>query len=225
MGCGYYLEQSHPSFIQSSSPEQIAAYICQDLYEGIDDTNIKAGIIGEIGVSPHMTDQEIKVLKGAAQAQKQTGKILTIHLPGWERYGHAVLDIIEKEGANPEQVILDHMNPSCKDIEYQTSLADRGAFLEYDMIGIELLFPEGQSPSDQESAEAIAALIDKGYKSSILLSQDIFLKSLLKHYGGGGFAHILNNFVPRLKRLGLSEEEIDHLLIENPKNVFKRADS
>ncbi|SDH65572.1 phosphotriesterase family protein [Alteribacillus bidgolensis] len=224
MGCGYYLENTHPSFISSSSAEEIAECIYQDLFEGAGETNIKAGIIGEIGIGPNMTDQEVKVLRGAAKAQKQTGKILTVHLPGWERYGHSVLDIIEKEGANPEQVILDHMNPSLNDIEYQTSLADRGAFLEYDMIGIELLFPEGQSPSDQQSAEAIVKLLEKGYESSILLSQDVFLKSLLKHYGGGGFAHILQHFVPRLKRLGVSDTEIDQLLIENPKQVFKRAE-
>ncbi|MGY4690893.1 phosphotriesterase family protein [Salibacterium sp. K-3] len=224
MGCGYYLEPTHPDFISSRTEDAVADLICRDVWEGAEGTGIKAGIIGEIGISPNMTTEEVKVLRGAARAQKKTGKILTIHLPGWERYGHDILDIVEDEGVHPEQVILDHMNPSIMDPSYQISLAERGAFLEFDMIGIELLFPEGQSPSDQQTAEAIVHLMDKGYASSLLLSQDVFLKTLLKRYGGGGFAHILQHFVPRLQRLGVHDNEIDGLLRDNPKHVFQRAD-
>lgn len=224
MGCGYYLEPTHPEGLQERSIEEITDDIVKDLLEGVDDSQIKAGIIGEIGIGPLMTDEEVKVLKAAARAQKITGKILTIHLPGWERFAHKVLDIVEQEGGRAEQVVLNHMNPSMNDMEYQTTLADRGAFLEYDMIGIDYVFPEGPSPSDEDNAEAIVRLMDLGYKNAILLSQDVFMKSLLRQYGGGGYAHIIENFVPRLQRLGLSESEINDLLIKNPRAVFQRAD-
>ncbi|WP_339210707.1 phosphotriesterase-related protein [Aeribacillus sp. FSL K6-8210] len=222
MGCGYYLENSMPSYVKDWSIEEIENDILSDLEVGIDGTDIKAGIIGEIGISPDMTELEVRVLRAAARAQKKTGHVLTIHLPGWERYGHKVLDIVEKEGGSVHKTILGHMNPSMNDVEYQTSLAKRGAFLEYDMIGMDLLFPEGQSPSDEENAKAIIHLIEKGYGESLLLSQDVFLKICLKTYGGWGYSHILENFVPRLRKMGVSQEEIDTLLIDNPRRVFDR---
>ena len=47
---------------------------------------------------------------------------------------------------------------------YQTSLAERGAFLEYDMIGMDYYYADqdAQSPSDEENARAIRALVDMG---------------------------------------------------------------
>ncbi|PLR75734.1 phosphotriesterase-related protein [Bacillus sp. V3-13] len=222
MGCGYYLEDTIPSRVRDWSIEEIENDIISDLEVGVDGTGIKAGIIGEIGISPDMTELEVKVLRAAARAQKKTGHVLTIHLPGWERYGHQILDIVEKEGGAVHKTILDHMNPSMNDVAYQTSLADRGAFLEYDMIGIDLLFPEGQSPSDEDNAKAIINLLEKGYGESLLLSQDVFLKILLKTYGGWGYSHILENFVPRLKRMGVSQQEINTILIDNPRRVFDR---
>ena len=51
----------------------------------------------------------------------------------------------------------------------------------------------------------------------VLLSQDIFLKMFLKSYGGYGYSHILENFIPRLKQKGVGELEINKMLIDNPK--------
>lgn len=222
MGCGYYLHNTIPPHVREWSIEEIENDIVTDVEYGVGDTGIKAGIIGEIGIGPDMTDVEVKVLRAAARAQKKTGKVLTIHLPGWERYGHKVLDIVEEEGGAVHKTILDHMNPSMDDFDYQTSLADRGAFLEYDQIGMDLLFPEGQSPSDDENARAIIRLVEKGYGESLLLSQDVFLKILLKTYGGWGYSHILENFVPRLRKMGVSQQEINMILKDNPRRVFDR---
>jgi phosphotriesterase-related protein len=222
MGCGFYLHDSHPERIETSSIEEIKEEIVTDLTVGIDNTRIRAGIIGEIGIGPHMTEREVKVLRAASRAQKEINVPLSIHLPGWERYGHKVLDIIEQEGGNVQKTVLGHMNPSMEDPEYQISLAERGCFLEFDMIGIDFLFPEGQSPSDEDNAEGILKLVEKGYLNQLLLSQDVFLRIMLKKYGGWGYSHILENFVPRLKRKGMGNEEIDQLLITNPRSVFER---
>ena len=71
------------------------------------------------------------------------------------------------------------MNPSFADKRYQRELAQRGAFLEYDMIGMSYYYADesAQSPSDEENARAIRELIDDGYIQQILLSQDVFLKN------------------------------------------------
>ncbi|EPM91930.1 aryldialkylphosphatase, partial [Pseudomonas syringae pv. actinidiae ICMP 18804] len=69
------------------------------------------------------------------------------------------------------------------------ALAARGAFLEYDMIGMGYYFADehAQSPSDEENARAIVALIENGFGSQVLLSQDVFLKTMLTRYGGHGY--------------------------------------
>lgn len=221
MGSGYYLHDTIPEYVEHCSIEEIKESIVKDLTVGVGHTDIKAGIIGEIGVGPDMTDLEIKSLRGAARAQKETGKPLTIHTPGWERHCHRILDIVEEEGGNLEQTILDHMNPSMNELDYQFSLAERGCYLEYDMIGIEVMFPEGQSPSDEDNANAIVRLLDKGLLDQLLVSQDIFLKMFLKEYGGYGYSHIIENFVPRLKSKGVSEAEIQTLLISNPQRALR----
>lgn len=217
MGSGFYLHETIPDYVKEMDIDAIKEIIVKDLIVGADDTNIKAGIIGEIGIGPNMTDLEIKVLRAAARAQKETNKTLSIHAPGWEGICHDILDIVEEEGANLERTILGHMNPSMDDLDYQLSLADRGCYIEYDMIGIECMFPEGQSPSDEDNANAIVRLIDKGIINQLLLSQDVFLKILLKKYGGYGYSHILENFVPRLRGKGVSQKEIDQILISNPR--------
>ncbi len=222
MGSGYYLEGSHPPQVRRMGADDVADEIVRDLTEGVPGTSIRAGIIGEIGVSKDFTPEEQKVLRGAARAQARTGVPLTIHLPGWERLGHRVLDMVEEEGGNLAHTVLDHMNPSLDDFEYQVSLADRGAFIEYDMIGMDFFYADqqAQSPCDEENARAIKRLIDAGYLGQILISQDVFLKIMLTRYGGWGYAHILKNFVPRLRRHGLTEEQIRALLVENPRRVF-----
>lgn len=218
MGSGFYLHDTIPEHVHKMDVDEIKENIKRDLTVGVDNTSIKAGIIGEIGIGPQMTESEVKVLRAAARAQKETKKTLSIHTPGWERLCHNILDIVEEEGGNLEKTILGHMNPSMEDLDYQLSLAKRGCYIEYDMIGIECMFPEGQSPSDEDNANAIIRLIDQGIIDQLLLSQDVFLKTLLKKYGGFGYSHIIENFVPRLRSKGVSQKEIQQILIQNPKN-------
>jgi len=222
MGCGYYLHPSHPPGVAGMSADEVAAEIVRDVTEGAPGTGVRAGIIGEIGVSAAFTAAERTVLRGAGRASARTGVPLTIHLPGWERRGHEVLDILEEEGADLSHTVLDHMNPSLGDVAYQTGLADRGAFLEYDMVGMDFFYADqqAQSPSDEENAAAIKRLIDLGYLERILLSQDVFLKMMLTRHGGWGYGYILRHFVPRLRRHGVTEEQIATLLVANPRRVF-----
>ena len=220
MGTGFYLERTHPPLVEEASTEQLRALMVQDLLEG--ECGVRAGYIGEIGVSASFTANEEKVLRAAARTQAETGVALSVHLPGWERYGHRVLDIIEAEGGQLARVILDHMNPSGFDTSYQTSLADRGAYLEYDMIGMDYYFASenAQSPCDTENASAITSLLNLGYAERILLSHDVFLKMMLVHHGGNGYGYIPEHFVPRLERLGVTPQMIDMMLVKNPARVF-----
>jgi phosphotriesterase-related protein len=115
------------------------------------------------------------------------------------------------------------MNPSHDDLAYQGELASRGAFLEYDMIGMDFFYADQQvqCPSDKEAARAIVKLIERGHIDRILLSHDVFLKMMLTRYGGNGYAYILKHFLPRLKRHGVTDAQLDILMRGNPRSVFE----
>lgn len=222
MGTGFYLEFSHPDWLKTMDVEAIAQFIVDDVGGGEMQPPVMAGIIGEIGVSKDFTEAERRSLRGAARASARTGVPLTVHLPGWERLAHEVLDVVESEGADLRHAVLCHMNPSWNDTAYQTSLAARGAFIEYDMIGMDYYYADqdAQSPSDEDNARGILTLVEKGYADRVLMSQDVFLKMMLTRYGGFGYAHVLRHFVPRLRRHGLDEAVIRRMLTDNPKSVF-----
>lgn len=228
MGSGYYLQSSHPPELKGMSVDAVAEQIIYEAIEGVDTDSeaqtdgIRIGLIGEIGVSSDFTATERISLQGAARAQVKTGLPLMVHLPGWFRLGDEVLDVVEKEGVDPGHVVLCHMNPSHGDSDYQLRLAKRGAFIEYDMIGMDYFYADQQvqCPSDDDAAYGILALAEQGYLNQVLLSQDVFLKMMLTRYGGNGYAYIQRHFLPRLQRHGLDDQEIIQLTHHNPRRVF-----
>lgn len=222
-GTGYYLDAAQPDGIRGLPAEQIAELIVADLEEG--EQGIRPGFIGEIGVGSEFTPAERASLAGACMAQCATGLPIQIHLPGWFRLAGEVVDITDRHGVDPDKVVLCHMGPSGSDLAYQERLIERGVRLQYDMIGMELFYADQgvQCPSDEQNAAWIVRLVDRGHAGRILLSQDIFLKSLLRRHGGPGYAHLLQYFVPRLLALGLDAPMIDQLLIANPRSLFDGA--
>jgi phosphotriesterase-related protein len=222
MGSGFYLEHTHPDWLKAMDVDDVTEFLVNDVGAGTEKPAVMAGIIGEVGVSKDFTAEERKSLRASARASALTGVPLSIHLPGWERLAHKVLDIVEAEGADLRHTVLCHMNPSHDDLPYQKALAERGAFLEYDMIGMDYYYADAdsQSPSDEENARAIRSLVDMGLADRVLLSQDVFLKMMLTRFGGFGYAYILRHFVPRLKRHGVEEATIDKMMTDNPRSVF-----
>ena len=222
MGSGYYLQTSHPPELKHLSIDDVADEIVSEAHNGVGDTGIKIGLIGEIGVSADFTPDEEKSLRGAARAQRRTQLPLMVHLPAWYRHAHRVLDIVGEECGVLHHTILCHMNPSGHDVDYQTSLAERGAFIEYDMLGMDYWYADQhvQCPSDEDNARAIAGLVNHGFGDRLLLSQDVFIKMMLSYYGGFGYAYVLKHFVPRLRRHGVSEKAIAAMLTSNPASIF-----
>jgi phosphotriesterase-related protein len=226
MGAGYYLASSHPPELASMTVEDVADQIVAEALDGVGDSGVRIGLIGEIGVSSDFTPEEEKSLRGAARAQARTGLPLMVHLPGWFRLGHRVLDVAAQEGAELRHTVLCHMNPSHDDFAYQSELAARGAFIEYDMIGMDFFYADQQvqCPGDDDAATGIVRLVEAGFLDRILLSQDVFLKMMLTRYGGNGYAFVLRHFLPRLKRHGLDDAMLDRMMRDNPRSVFEAAD-
>ena len=221
MGSGWYLEPTHPPEVTALGIDNLAARLIAE-FTG---DGPRPGVIGEIGVSPSFTDAEAKALRAACIAQRETYVPLFVHLPGWQRRGHQVLDIVVDEmGVDPAAVVLCHMDPSGDDPDYQCALADRGVFLEFDMIGMPFEFAgEGQSPSPADTAFAICGLVGGGYRSQLLLSHDLFLKSMLRKFGGNGLAYVPVSFAARLVRSGMDAHHVSSLMQDNPRSLFESA--
>ena len=225
MGSGYYLQTSHPPELRKMNIDAIADEIVGEALYGVNGTNARIGLVGEIGVSGDFTAEEEKSLRGAARAHARTRLPIMVHLPAWYRHGGRVLDIVAEEGGDLSHTVLCHMNPSGEDVAYQTGLAARGAFIEYDMLGMDYWYADQQvqCPSDEDNARAIKRLIDMGFLKHVLLSQDVFLKMMLTRYGGFGYAYVLKHFAPRLRRHGVTDYQIKTMLVDNPRRVFSAA--
>ncbi len=225
MGAGYYVDAAHPDGMDAKSESDIATQIVQEIRTGVDHSGVKAGIIGEIGCSWPLTANERKVLIGAAQAQVETGAALLIH-PGRNEEALAeILGILTDAGGDLSRTIISHLDRTTNDIAVLKDMAKRGCYLEYDLFGQEGYHPLSaiDFPNDDQRINIIRRLVTEGYRDRIVVAHDICTKHRLAKYGGHGFAHILDNIVPRLSKKGLSDEDIHAILVANPARVLAFA--
>lgn len=237
---GWYVASSHPPLVRQKGVEELREIMVRELVEGIDETGIRAGVIGEIGCSSHLHSDEKKALQAAAQAQRQTEACLFLHITSWNdfekiqiREGQTYLDVIEKEGGNLDKVVMGHMDsynrdempPLGVDLDYHRSLLSRGITIAYDSLGKDLswkdhIFPGASYPSDRERIAAIVELCKQGYDKQILLSQDICMKTHLTMYGGYGYVYILKYLIPALKYAGVRGKQIRNIMVKNPERLL-----
>jgi phosphotriesterase-related protein len=225
MGSGIYFDPAYGPEHLDGSVREIADRIVRDITVGAQGTNIRAGFIGEIFVGQPFTNRERNTLAGACLAQRETGVPIQIHMPAWYRLGDEVLDFVSAQGVQMQSVVLCHSNPSGEDYEYQTRLLKRGIYLQYDMIGMQIFYADQQGvcTSDEEDARNIARLVKAGFGDHVLMSQDIGIKILLRANGGPGYGHIMEFFLPRLARHGVSIEQGIAMMTDNPRRLFEEA--
>ena len=227
MSGGWCLSHGDVHTLTDADIAGMTAELVAEIRDGVElpgGERVRVGSIGEIGVGPSFTAAERATLVASCLAQVQTGVPLFIHLPGWQRRGHEVLDIVAEHGVDPSAVVLCHMDPSGKDAVYQREIANRGVWLEFDMIAMELNFPgEGQSPSVQDTVDAVAGLLRDGHGDRILLSHDIGLKVQWARNGGSGFAYVPVAFLPRLVDAGVDTAAAHGLMTTNPAALFTAA--
>lgn len=222
MGCGYYIEPTHPAGLADRAVDDIAADLVDEFINGVGDTGIRPGIIGEIGTSDPMTPAEARVVRACARAQRETGLAISVHLHPWGHEGPAVLEVVEDEGVDPSKVILNHVTTAVTDDTYQRSLLERGVYVAYDLFGFDhsLLSPGRYPPSDADVVRKVVELATGGFAERLLISQDVGVRTRLLAYGGWGYAHLLDRVVPLLRAAGLDDSGIDTLLVANPARVL-----
>ncbi|HYM48944.1 MAG TPA: hypothetical protein VET65_00080 [Candidatus Limnocylindrales bacterium] len=219
-GAGVYRAFAHPPWVAGMAVEDLAARFIAAIRTGINGTDVRAGVLGELGTSSPILPDEVKVLRAAAHAHFETGVPINVHPAIFHREGPRILDILQAEGVDLRRVALSHMDEQL-DYAYHCSLAVRGAWLSFDTLGSEEVYgPGSREPTDDQRMEALLRLLEAGWAGQILLSQDVCTKLQLVRFGGRGYAHVLTAIVPRLRAAGIGEATISELLVDNPRRFL-----
>ena len=221
MGTGYYLEGSHRSHLPSGGEDE-ATYtlVMSEHRDGVDGAH--PGIIGEIGTSDPPTPAELRVLRGAARAARETGLPLTVHVHPWGCNGDRVTEVVADVGLPLRRVLLNHMTTAIGDTSYLDRLLETGVGLGFDLFGFDhsLLQAGRYPPSDYEVALTVARLVEEGHVRQLFLSQDVGVRTRLTRYGGWGYAHLLTHIVPLLLTLGPATDDVEGMLVRNTSELL-----
>jgi phosphotriesterase-related protein len=224
-GTGYYIQAFAGDFISENSVDEMAVTMIRDAAVGFDGTDIRAGIIGEIGVSDPWSAAEQRVMQAAVIAQRETGLPINVH-PGRDPGSPlAVARFVRAVGGDPTRLVISHMDRTLFHDDDLVRLMDQGCSAEWDFFGIESSyypFADIDLPNDGQRLNLIKRLVDRGYSDRILISQDICTKARLVHYGGHGYAHIPRAVLPMMRRKGFSERDINTITRTSPQKLLSR---
>ncbi|MQY09549.1 phosphotriesterase family protein [Actinomadura macrotermitis] len=203
-------------------PDPMVADFVRDLTEGIGETGVKAAFLKCAIDAPGLTPGVERILRAVAAAHRETGAPLTVHTDSAAHTGRIVVDLLGKEGVDLSKVVIGHAGDS-NDLDYLMELADTGAILGMDRFGLDLLNPTASRIA------TIAALCERGYTDRMVLSHDAscymdwfgpdpeMLRAMAPNWN---YRHIGDDVLPALRELGVSDAQLDQMLVDNPRRYF-----
>ena len=218
MGCGWYRTAYYPpeARIDRRSTDDLADELVREITDGVGESGIRPGIIGEIGTDkPWVSPPEERVHRAAARAAQRTGLAITTHAV-LSDVGLAQLRIFEDEGVDTARVIIGHAD-SYPVLEHDLAIIERGANIEFDFLGMP--WPK-ERHGEERTVELTCELLARGHADRILLSQDVCHDSQLKRYEGNGYVYLAETFLPRLRAAGVSDAEIETMTVANPRRLL-----
>jgi len=153
-----------------------------------------------------------KDVRAAALTSQSIG--LTIATPtGVAVATMEVLDIVEAVGVSPERWIFVHSQNE-QDTDLHVQVARRDAWISLDGIG---------PGRDDNHLVPLLRLLDAGLERQVLLSHDTGWYRAGEEPGGAKkpFTHLLDEFVPLMKRNGVSDDAVDTITATNPSIASK----
>lgn len=222
MGASYYTKDYYPPDMDARTVDELADVIIRDITVGAQDTRIRSGVIGEIGIDGGpLTPNELKVIRASARASRITGAPMSFHAGGVDEERLVSIDTVLSEGVKPEQIVMGHSGGITVNLPLVKKILAKGVYLQIDWLGV-ATGPAGVlgNRSDRTIAQVIVELARQGYADRIMLGHDICTKLQLKKYGGNGFSYINEYFLPVLRELGASEEDIHKFMVENPRRAL-----
>ncbi|WP_213134115.1 phosphotriesterase-related protein [Citrobacter sp. FP75] len=211
---GYYQDAFFPEHVATRSVEQLAQEMIDEIVIGIDGTELKAGIIAEIGSSEGViTLLEEKVFIAAARAHNETGRPISTHT-SFSTMGLEQLALLKTQGVSLARVVVGHCD--LKDnLDNILRMIDLGAYVQFDTIGKNSYY------LDEKRIGMLHALRDRGLLNRVMLSMDITRRSHLKGNGGNGYDYLLTTFIPQLRQSGFDQADVDTMLRDNPSKFFQ----
>ena len=225
LGTGYYKDAWLPAEVHQLTIDEMTSAMVADILDGVEGTDVRAGVIGEIGVSRPTTATEERVLAAAARAQRRTGVAINVHFdiggpPG--EYNHAI-DILEGEGADLERVVLDHFTCRPDELELAVQLASRGPTIEFELWGMETwpkIFELTRNTPPEVQIASLAWFISAGLLERIVISHDLANIVNLRAHGGHGQSYIQRHLLARFREYGVTDEQLATLMVANPRRLF-----
>jgi phosphotriesterase-related protein len=216
---GVYAFLELPGFLAYRPTSAIASLFVREITEGIDDTGVKAAFL-KCAVERHGVIGDVpRILEAVAIAATETGVPVMVHTNAAEQTGLMALEKLTSHGVDPTRIVIAHAGDS-NDLDYLRAIASTGAWLGCDRFGIEHFNPL------EDRIRTLIALLGEGYGDRIHLSHDAacFMDFMT---GDPFFADerpdyllISNRVVPALLGAGVTQEQIDQMMVENPKRFF-----
>jgi len=208
-------------YFSSHGVDEVAELFIRDITRGIGASGVKAAIIkcatDTAGVTPVIEN----ILRASARAQKATGVPISTHTWAAGRSGEAQQAIFAQEGVDLRRVVIGHSGDS-DDLGYLRGLMERGSTIGMDRFGLEQFLPTAKR------VEVLARLCAEGYAGRMVLSHDAncwtdMLSEDAKrrtrplwHY-----THISDDILPALRKAGVSEDQLEQMLVRNPRAIFE----
>ena len=204
-------------------PEPMVADFSRDITEGIAGTGVKAAFLKCAVEHPDLSPGVERALRAVAVTHKETGVPITVHTNPGAQTGTRVVEILREEGADLTKVVLGHSGDS-NDLDHLKSLADTGAILGMDRFGIDIY------NTTDDRVSTIVALAADGYADRMVLSHDAscyidwfgpdFMQLHETLTPNWHYEHISDDVLPALLDRGVTQSQIDQMMVENPKRYF-----
>ncbi|MEK0099514.1 phosphotriesterase-related protein [Streptomyces sp. A475] len=192
-----------------------------DIEDGIAGTGVKAGLlkcaIDQQGLTPGVE----RVMRAVAKAHLRTGTPITVHTHPGSHTGSEVKRVLcDEEGVDPGRVVLGHSGDTT-DVDHLGELAEAGFVLGMDRFGINL------ETTFEARAETVVEMCRRGYADRRVLSQDAScyidwidpaVMPLLPQWH---YLHIADEVLPYLERRGVTEKQIETMLVDVPRRYFE----
>jgi phosphotriesterase-related protein len=164
---GFYWH--HTLGIDGNADKEIAEWLITECEEGMEDTDVKPGILKCAAGNSVITDETVKKHSAIGIVQSETGLPVYVHCMHTNNMAFEQIDILKKHGANTEKIIIGHgaQRPSS---DYFENVLKSGCFVSIDQCHC---YPDRLT----DIANCIVNLCKKGYSKKILLSNDYCIHS------------------------------------------------
>mgnify|MGYP001369551137 CR=1 FL=1 len=213
LGCGWYREPYYEEYLNHWYVDEIAEQMITDITEGIDDSGVKAGIIGELGAHEKwVSPVEERVLRAGARAHHKTGLTIATHGTN-SPVALDQLDILKEEKVDFNRVVVGHCG-SWPYPEFHAEILKRGAWLSFDNLS-------DTNPYElKKCLKLIEQIVKAGNLDRILLSHDVCYRTHYVSYGGCGYDFISTRLLDHLVGIGFTDEMFHQVMVDNPRRAL-----